>query len=60
MEEIAYDYGPVKVPKDCLFVMGDNRNNSDDSHVWKFLPQKYVRAKAMVIYWPIRRIRVIR
>lgn len=60
MEELAYDYGPVRVPKDCLFVMGDNRNNSDDSHVWKFLPQKYVRAKAMVIYWPIRRVRVIR
>lgn len=60
MEEPAYDYGPVRVPKDCLFVMGDNRNNSDDSHVWKFLPQKYVRAKAMVIYWPIRRVRVIR
>ncbi len=45
------NFGPVVVPKDCLFVMGDNRNNSEDSRFWGFLRVETVLGKALVIYF---------
>ncbi|HUI88348.1 MAG TPA: signal peptidase I [Anaerolineales bacterium] len=44
--------GDWNVPDGYLFVLGDNRNDSSDSHAWGFLPLQNVIGKALLIYWP--------
>ena len=44
-------FGPITVPADSLFVMGDNRDFSNDSRFWGFVNLDDVRGKAFLIYW---------
>jgi signal peptidase I len=49
--DVRENFSPKTVPVDQYFVMGDNRDNSQDSRYWGFLPRSYVKGKALVIYW---------
>lgn len=51
--------GTWKVPEGELFVLGDNRNHSSDSHDWGFVEQEWVVGRAIIVYWPLDRIRVL-
>ena len=59
-KNINYSTGPYLVPENSLWVMGDNRNNSMDSHIWGFLPYEKVIGKAIFRYWPLNNIGPIR
>ena len=48
-----YRFGPEVVPADQLFVLGDNRNNSFDSHSWGMLARDLVVGRAELRYWPL-------
>ena len=55
-KNINYSIGPYIVPENSLWVMGDNRNNSMDSHIWGFLPYEKVIGRAFFRYWPLNNI----
>lgn len=55
---VMYD-GEWVVPPDSLFVLGDNRNQSSDSHSWGFVPMKNVIGKALVVYWPLDKVKFL-
>lgn len=59
LEPMAYRYGPVRVPANSYFVLGDNRNNSYDSHYWGFVPRSLILGKAIGIYCPVQRQRLL-
>ncbi len=55
-EPPAYTLSSSQVPEGKFFVMGDNRNDSNDSHVWGFLPQSNIIGRATFRFWPLDRI----
>jgi signal peptidase I len=58
------DYGEegktVTVPKDSYYLLGDNSSSSRDSRYWGFVPKRNLIGKAILIYWPVNRIRMIK
>lgn len=60
----AGDYGQegrvIVVPQNSYFMLGDNSANSRDSRYWGFVPRKNIVGKAMLIYWPLNRIKLIK
>lgn len=55
-ELAQYDLDELRVPAGSVFVLGDNRNHSFDSHYWGFLPIKNIIGHATVVYWPPARV----
>ena len=51
--DLREEYGPVTVPDRQYFMMGDNRDNSQDSRYWGFLPESYVKGRALFIYFSL-------
>jgi signal peptidase I len=50
-DQAGYNFGPKIVPADSVFVMGDNRDNSQDSRVWGFVRRNKILGRALIIYW---------
>jgi len=58
--EFAKEKQAVRLPEGAVFVLGDNSASSQDSRYWGFVPRKNILGKALVIYWPPHRIRIIK
>ena len=54
------DMAPTFVPHECYFVMGDNRDVSDDSRFWGDLPRHDIIGRAVACYWPPRHCQMLR
>jgi signal peptidase I len=50
----------ITMPDDSSFVLGDNSSSSLDSREWGFVPHKNILGRAMIIFWPLNRVRLIR
>ncbi len=51
--------GTWTVPEGEIFVLGDNRNQSSDSHSWGFVPSSLVVGRALVVYWPLDNFKIL-
>ncbi|KAL3909420.1 MAG: hypothetical protein SGPRY_009434 [Prymnesium sp.] len=56
-EPMRYALRSTRVPEGCVFVLGDNRNHSYDSHVWGALEDKLLIGRPLCIFWPLQRAR---
>jgi signal peptidase I len=48
-----------QVPEEGIFVLGDNRNQSSDSHSWGYVPTSNVVGKALIVYWPLEELKIL-
>jgi signal peptidase I len=56
-EPLNYEWGPVIVPEGSYLVLGDNRNHSNDSHMWNaWMEAENIKGKAFATYWPLSHI----
>ncbi len=60
MNRDTANFGPVVIPSDSYFVMGDNRPNSADSRYWGMLPKRYLIGPAVVRIWPLTRLGMLK
>lgn len=51
--------GAWQVPAGQIFVLGDNRNQSSDSHQWGFVPESTVVGRALIVYWPLKEAKIL-
>ena len=58
--DYALEGKKITVPKNNYFVLGDNSASSKDSRYWGFVPSHSILGKALIIYWPLIRIRIIK
>ncbi len=58
-EPASYSYGPRKLKANEYFMMGDNRNNSNDSHAWGPLERDRVIGRAELLFWPLQRLKMM-
>jgi len=55
-QEKIENAAPGKVPQGCYFMLGDHRNNSNDGHIWGFVPRENIIGKAVCVFWPPTRV----
>ncbi len=58
--EIGFEGNKITVPENSYFVLGDNSASSKDSRYWGFVPRDDLVGQAMVVYWPLQRIKIIK